>query len=277
MAPLGFYREVMAVVSNDRGQTWSDVMQLSSPDTAAAQYSCIACDEESGNFAVGWMDYGLSRNFPGDLFVRLTTDEGYSWLPESHVTTYHGVTMSQLAICGDSLWAVWANRDTAYGPICFSKSTDLGASWSPYERITNTPDDSYAPWIAYDHGRLHVVWYNDNPPPDSGADIYYKRYEPEVGIGNEVNNSLPGKISLSVYPNPFNSSVLISVKAPESGMLSIYDITGREIWRCSLANGAQQVRWEAKDSAGKGVASGVYLARLNGGGRSSQVKLVYLK
>jgi len=283
LAPLGYYREVMAAISHDGGQTWSDVMQLSSPDTAAAQHTCVACDEVTGHFAVGWMDYGLSRSFPGDLFVRLTTDGGYTWRPVSHATTHHGVSMSSLAVAGDTLWAVWSDRDPAYGlheEICFTHSTDLGDNWSPYERLTFEPEHSWAPTIAYDNGRLHVVWYNDNPPPDSGMDIYYKRYDPEPdAVRGEVGDMLPEALSLSAYPNPFNSSVMISYSnLNKGGAIAIHDIQGKLIRSFALEGGADgKINWDATDAMGNKVSSGVYFARAEASQNSNTFKLVYLK
>ena len=292
LAPLGYYREVMAAISHDGGQTWSDVMQLSSPDTAAAQHTCVACDEVTGRFAVGWMDYGLSRSFPGDLFVRLTTDGGYTWRPESHATTHHGAWASALAIVGDSLWAVWTDRDPAYGvgneEICFSRSTDLGNSWSPYERLTYDPEHSFSPGITYYNGKLHVVWYNDNPPPDSGMDIYYKRYEPEVGVENDAGNNLPDRISLSAYPNPFNSSVSITYSNLKGGEIRIFDIKGqliRTFFTGDLENSASgrgenegRIKWDATDASGKTVSSGIYFARAGSTVQNyACIKLIYIK
>jgi hypothetical protein len=282
LAPLGVLREVMAVVSHDGGQSWSEVMQLSSPDTAVAQLTCIACDEESGNFAVGWMDEGSWHHYPGDLYVRLTTDGGYTWMPESHTTYDRWVFRSSLNIKGDSLWAVWEDRDPAYGQgnyeICFSQSTDLGTSWSPYERLTFEPENSKAPGIAYDGGKLHVVWHNDNPPPEGGKDIYYKRFEPETGIDGDLDRNVPDRITLFAYPNPFNSSVLLNYSNLKGGEINIYDIQGKLIRTFSLEGGEnEKIKWDARDALGNKVSSGIYFARAKTSQSSQVVKLIYLK
>jgi hypothetical protein len=161
--------------------------------------------------------------------------------------------------------------------IVLNRSNNGGQTWLGEERITYTPEESNRPWVSWDNGKIHVVWREG--VPDGVYDIFYKNYIPDsTDKIEEPDISFPSDFFLSAYPNPFNSSVLISVQAPSGGTFSIYDLAGREICRYELSGDRQQIRWEAKDSAGKGVASGIYLARLHSeSGQSAQVKLVYLK
>ena len=69
------------------------------------------------------------------------------------------------------------------------------------------------------------------------------------------------------YPNPFNSETVIEYELPQSGeiQLMIYDVTGQRV--ASLASGLREAgtyapRWDGRDDAGRRMASGVYLYRL---------------
>ena len=69
------------------------------------------------------------------------------------------------------------------------------------------------------------------------------------------------------YPNPFNSETVIEYELPQSGeiQLVIYDVTGQRV--ASLASGPRKagtyaLRWDGRDDAGRRLASGVYLYRL---------------
>jgi hypothetical protein len=257
--PLIF--EIVTVISHDGGQSWSEMIQLS-PDSNASQHPCIACDEETGNVAVGWMDYALSHSYPGDLFMRITTDGGYSWSDIQYATNHHQVSDPGLAIAGDTIWAAWKNVGTAQ--IAFSKSTDLGSTWSQYEELTH---GASAPWLSYDRGRLHMVW-SDRRPPVYDQDIYYKRFDPEPdAIEHDI--LIPESLSLSAYPNPFNSATTITLTGAEQAEIGIYDITGRLIATLH-ANGGQAL-WDAS-----AYSSGLYFAR-GAGEKAGMIKLVLLK
>ena len=69
------------------------------------------------------------------------------------------------------------------------------------------------------------------------------------------------------YPNPFNSETVIEYELPQSGeiQLIVYDVTGQRV--ATLASGLREAgtyapRWDGRDDAGRQMASGVYLSRL---------------
>jgi subtilisin family serine protease len=89
-----------------------------------------------------------------------------------------------------------------------------------------------------------------------------------TAVDEARDHRLPTAVTLSQnYPNPFNPESAIRYAIPFNGEVSvvIYDIQGRLVAR--LISGKQTageytVRWDGRDSAGKRVASGVYLYRL---------------
>jgi hypothetical protein len=235
----------------------------------------MACCEITAAMAVGWMEAG----YPGDFYLRITTDGGYSWGGLLHATNHHLVSRPALAIAGDTIWAVWSDHDPAYGAgnweLAFTKSTDGGSNWSPYERLTFAEGESNAPWISYDGGKLHLVWWDSGRPSHSGDEIYYKRWEPTVSV--EEDSPVPSKLMLKAYPNPFNSSLEIMIQSPEEGVLTVYDVLGKLIRQFQYEAGSSNIRWDATDALGNKVSSGIYFARARGTRRYSTIKLIYLR
>ncbi len=83
---------------------------------------------------------------------------------------------------------------------------------------------------------------------------------------------------LSAYPNPFNSSVRLSLSSSvdSKGTIEIYDITGRLVRRFSYVS--SDAVWDGTTSDGNSVGSGIYFARvLSNTGTHSAVKLTLLK
>ena len=84
----------------------------------------------------------------------------------------------------------------------------------------------------------------------------------------DISDELPGEYSLSQnYPNPFNPTTNISFSIVESSdvSLKVYDLSGKEI--NELANnfytpGTYNVMWDATDSYGNQVSSGIYIYQL---------------
>ena len=80
--------------------------------------------------------------------------------------------------------------------------------------------------------------------------------------------SLPELAALAGnYPNPFNPTTTVGFAIPAAGpvRLSLHDARGRLVRVLAdetFAAGSHEVRWDGRDAAGRSMASGVYLARL---------------
>jgi len=84
-------------------------------------------------------------------------------------------------------------------------------------------------------------------------------------------------------PNPFNPSTSVTFFVPRSvaqHTLTVYDLRGRAVRELStgaLSSGLHAATWDGRDESGRGVASGVYMARLDADGESQSSKLVLVK
>ena len=85
------------------------------------------------------------------------------------------------------------------------------------------------------------------------------------------------------YPNPFNSRTLLSFSLPEdqpSVELAVYDLLGQKLAvlvRGARGSGIHSVEWDGRDDAGRPLASGSYLYRLQAGPYQGVGKLLLLR
>jgi hypothetical protein len=140
-------------------------------------------------------------------------------------------------------------EDAGYGNYHLQETSpciDAGASTSPLD-----PDNTIADIGAF--------YFNQTGVEDSEFIIHHSSF------------------IISAFPNPFNSSVVISfeLRASSPVELTIYDITGREVWKLASRIwhlGTNQVEWNAE-----GMPSGIYFARLTAGDYIQTQKLLLLK
>ncbi len=81
-----------------------------------------------------------------------------------------------------------------------------------------------------------------------------------------AEKDLPDEMSLSAYPNPFNST--IEIDASWEADISVYDTKGRLV-----ADLGKNRKW----SPGDGLSSGIYLISAKADGEKNTIKTVYLK
>lgn len=109
------------------------------------------------------------------------------------------------------------------------------------------------------------IYYIDNTDPDLDFAVRL------TSLGAAATPAAAATIRLSASPNPFNPATTITYAPTGDGRvrLDILDVAGRHI-RTLVDSvqpaGSRQVRWDGRDDAGRGVAAGAYLARLEASG-----------
>ncbi len=104
----------------------------------------------------------------------------------------------------------------------------------------------------------------------------------EVLLGGRFTDR-PKEFSTAVYPNPFNPATTIAYNLPEAAKVSIviYDAIGQQVrtlvGNIDAAAGRYTAQWDAKDDAGRQVASGVYFAHITAGKFTGKQKMLLLK
>lgn len=88
-----------------------------------------------------------------------------------------------------------------------------------------------------------------------------------------IRGPLTGRFALSAAPNPFHSTVRLTVGAPAgaASRLAVYDMSGREVFFCP-AKGEAEIRWDASR-----LPSGLYTARITRNGRSLSRTLILVR
>jgi len=167
--------------------------------------------------------------------------------------------------------------------------------------ISGRPGNEYAPavWVSYREGSLwsqpsllqgfvNHYWLEyafllEGAPMSVALDatglvmLYSKMevflyFDPEVcaytsyySTATENDNvTIPTFAFLSLYPNPFNSSLHISIQSPADGKLFIYDITGRVVKGYDVSPPHNEIIWNGRSDDGIACPSGVYFVKLQG-------------
>jgi hypothetical protein len=268
-----FYRQ-----SSDFGMHWSDRISLSNfPDHIAGQFPS-ACTDGEGNILTTWFDYRYGNYCwtTGEILTRTSTDNGDSWLPSGRVTFTQSGDESRCLIIGGILHVVWIDY-WPYGcgnpKIMYSSSPDWGMGWydpilisEPQSNIEQSP--AFACTIVGGDTALHAFMTRSDTLGGSG--LFYMRSHPFVSVKDDGEGiALPVKLTINAYPNPFNSSTILTLNSNDDIPILIFDITGRLVTSLNAYQG--KAVWDAT-----GYSSGVYLARVRGE-NSSPIKLILLK
>ena len=217
--------------------------------------------------------------------MRRSTDNGDSWLPEQQLTFNHLAFGKNITQRNDSLFMVYdeivLDGETNSEEVFFNLSTDSGVTWGEPVRVTYSPWRSAYPSVAIDGSYIHVGYCDarDDTVYGNHKSLYYRRGT--ISSGSAVEDdliSIPNDVSLKAYPNPFNSSTIMTYSNLKGGEIEIYNINGQLIRKLGTESKEEgQIVWDATDGSKRKVSSGIYFARARAPQNEKAIKLIYLK
>jgi len=181
----------------------------------------------------GDFEYGLS--------YAETSNSGVSW-------NYKNIDVFGMALGFDFRNSIegWASSGFSQKLVY---TTDAGVRWFSID----TPDSSTVNWLQFVNENIGYAVCN-------GGRIL--KYSPSTGIIKFENEPVNDFSLHSNYPNPFNSSTVISYSIPTSGdiKIEIIDVTGKVI-KTILRQLNEQGRYSEKLELNE-VSSGIYFYRV---------------
>jgi hypothetical protein len=244
------------------GSSWKGNWRLPCDPGMLVNPTC-ACDN-LGRVMVVWRD----TFYPTKLSA-MVKDGG--WVDAGPIATWD----RDPNLCGDGQGRFHLVYDLHFDNIVAYRT--YSDSWSGVTEV-NSVTSAVKPFVAADaHGRLAVVWKDTR---DSNSEIYLRRWEGDVEIPDEAGDAEFGLALVS--PNPAVGSVRVqfALATADDARLSVFDIRGRLVWSKDLprpGTGMHNVVWDCSSQAGRSVAPGVYLLRLDSSRRSASAKLVVLR
>jgi hypothetical protein len=303
--PLGIYTDI----SYDQGVTFgvdSLVVPINTGSTeinggiTVFPYPALASDVMLsspflGNIYMVFMDYNVSDM---DIFFMKSDNTAGSWSIPVRINDdplFNGADQFHPWISVDEsgfIHVIFYDRrldnNNWLFDLFYTRSEDGGDTWSPNERITTVSSDpsqaatagligEYIGLSAW-QGEVQMVWTDTR---NGDQDVYSGRLSLTGLEDKEI--VLPENLRLaSPYPNPFNSSVVVTFYASGETYveLEVVDLMGRKV--ADIFQGLSRIgnnshSWNGIDRYGKDVSSGVYFMRLTGQDRVETGKAVLLR
>jgi subtilisin family serine protease len=123
--------------------------------------------------------------------------------------------------------------------------------------------------------------YTDDPDRWGAGKL--RIYPAVVAAITEVEETVPHpELQLAAYPNPFNPATTLRFYLPETGpaTLRAFTVNGRQVWSRRLGAsepGWREIKWNAHDSEGRALSSGLYFIHVKQGQRVAATRVTLLK
>jgi hypothetical protein len=164
--------------STDGGQTWTDPNIRVDDGREGTQGDADLCADRWGNLYVGFKYAPFSGRFHNYL-VR-STDYGETWskpairIDDGRIADHRCIS---LEVAPSGLYAVWWMKGSGMDNIVFSKSTDMGETWSrPVIQVDHIGSGLWSeePDLAIGgDGTLYVTWMRWDVYGDAFPDVFF--------------------------------------------------------------------------------------------------------
>ena len=247
----------------------------------AIQYNPDIVTDKNGNFVITWAD-GRNANF--DIYAQRYASNGSALGMNFMINDDTGnATQRRPSIDSDSsgnFVITWVDDRMGSNDIFSQRFSSNGSLLGSNFRVTNISFNiQNYPDVKLWNDRIYNTW-TDNRAGGSGYDIWANvlDWNDPVGIDENELSPLPSAFILKQnFPNPFNPTTVISwqLAVGSTVNLTVYNLAGQTV--ATLVDGYQSAGNHSIQFDGSGLASGVYLYRLQVGNNVETRKMVLMR
>lgn len=161
--------------STDRGETWSDPIQIDPVPNYAGQTMLVASDDGARLYVGRYRearDPSAYTYDDGEFYLLASEDGGASWQerPMFALESTLSSTLPALTLDADGvLHFAWSRVIEGTSTLQHATSADGGRSWSAPDAPAPSLHAQAMPWLAARAGHVGLAWYEADVPGDAGA------------------------------------------------------------------------------------------------------------
>jgi len=211
------------------GMNWSEPVDLFFVPAGSLSYPTAEVDDEGMIYLVWETTAGLS--FSSAPVAE--AGNALRWMPEQILTDATGYKPA-LLVRGDNridlIYSAFSQGGRKDGNLYHIQSLDGGGTWSLPNKLTTIANSSgtlavFPRLVEDEAGRLHVAWYETDPPDYLGSAVYYAR-----STDDGLTWSAPVRVAESTAQSPWSSAV--QVASAGSDEIHLTWVCGQLAYRC---------------------------------------------
>ncbi len=178
--------------STDWGMTWAPDTRFTYQDSISA-FPTIAATGSDAH--VVWED--ARDRHRREIYYKRSTDSGVTWTPDTRLT-YNDTSegFANVYVLNADVHLIWTAFPIGKPEVYYKRSTDRGLTWTPEERLSNLPGDSWATGLSLSGTNVHLIFHNWR---NNNWEVYYRR-STDRGTSWSSEQRLSDSLNYSWYP-----------------------------------------------------------------------------